>query len=94
MKSAVSPSVDARPKVDPWSELAGGRLKTQVDVRDFSKNYTPYEGDERFLAGAILAYANKLAPTDKPDIGYAMIFPGMTILKILLVNVLPAVFGG
>jgi putative transport protein len=27
---------------------------------------------------AILAYANKLAPTDRPDIGYAMIFPGMT----------------
>ena len=32
---------------------------------------------------AILAYSNKLAPTDKPDIGYAMIFPGMTIVKIL-----------
>jgi len=41
---------------------------------------------------AILAYANKLAPTDRPDIGYAMIFPGMTILKILFVDIVPAFF--
>jgi putative transport protein len=33
---------------------------------------------------AILAFSNKLAPTDKPDFGYGMIFPGMTILKIFL----------
>ena len=32
---------------------------------------------------AILAYAAKLAPADKPDVGYARIFPGMTILKTL-----------
>jgi putative transport protein len=38
---------------------------------------------------AILAYSNKLAPTDGPDVGYAMIFPGMTIVKILFVNLLP-----
>jgi putative transport protein len=36
---------------------------------------------------AILAYSNKLAPTDRPDVGYAMIFPSMTILKILFVNI-------
>jgi putative transport protein len=39
---------------------------------------------------AILAYANKLAPTDRPDVGYAMIFPSMTILKILFVNIAAA----
>ena len=39
---------------------------------------------------AILAYGNKLAPTDRPDIGYAMIFPSMTILKILFVNIAAA----
>jgi putative transport protein len=39
---------------------------------------------------AILAYASKLAPTDEPDIGYAMIFPGMTIVKILFVDIVPA----
>jgi putative transport protein len=38
---------------------------------------------------AILAYANKIAPTDQPDVGYAMIFPGMTIVKILFVNIIP-----
>lgn len=40
---------------------------------------------------AILAYANQLAPTGRPDIGYAMIFPGVgTILKIVLVQVMLA----
>ena len=38
---------------------------------------------------AILAYSNKLTPTDRPDIGYAMIFPGMTIVKILFVQIVP-----
>lgn len=42
---------------------------------------------------AILAYANKLAPTDEPDIGYAMIFPGMTIIKIIFVDIAPAFLG-
>jgi putative transport protein len=39
---------------------------------------------------AILAYSTKIAPTDKPDVCYAMIFPGMTIVKILFVSVVPA----
>ena len=39
---------------------------------------------------AILAYSNKLAPTDRPDIAYAMIFPGMTIVKILFVSIAAA----
>jgi putative transport protein len=41
---------------------------------------------------AILAYSNKLAPTDQPDIGYAMTFPTMTIVKILFVDIVPALF--
>jgi putative transport protein len=39
---------------------------------------------------AILAFSTKLVPTDKPDIGFAMIFPGMTIAKILFVNIAAA----
>lgn len=35
---------------------------------------------------AILSFANRIAPTDKPDIGYAMIFPSMTVVKILIVQ--------
>ena len=55
----------------------------------------PYDEVAGIVAGAcgnpaILAYANKLAPTDRPDIGYAMIFPGMTIVKILFVDIVPA----
>jgi putative transport protein len=46
----------------------------------------PYDEVAGIVAGAcgnpaILAYSNKLAPTDRPDIGYAMIFPGMTIVN-------------
>jgi putative transport protein len=57
----------------------------------------PYDQLAGIVAGAagnpaILAYSNKLAPTDQPDIGYAMIFPGMTILKILFVVIVPAFF--
>jgi putative transport protein len=39
---------------------------------------------------AILAFSNKLVPTDRPDVGYAMIFPGMTLVKILVVSAAPA----
>ena len=33
-----------------------------------------------------------ITPTDQPDIGYAMIFPGMTIAKIIFVDIVPAFF--
>jgi putative transport protein len=40
---------------------------------------------------AILAYGNQLTPTGKPDICYAMIFPGVgTVLKIILVQIMVA----
>ena len=43
---------------------------------------------------AILAYASRAAPTDRPDIGYAMIFPSMTVVKILFVQIVASIFGG
>ena len=43
---------------------------------------------------AILAYASRAVPTDRPDIGYATIFPSMVLLKILLVQVAAALLGG
>lgn len=36
---------------------------------------------------AIAAFASRTAPTDRPDVGYAMIFPSMTIGKILFVQI-------
>jgi putative transport protein len=36
---------------------------------------------------AILAFASRTAPTDRPDIGYAMIFPSMTIVKVIAVQI-------
>ena len=58
----------------------------------------PYDEVAGIVAGAcgnpaILAYSNKLTPTDRPDISYAMIFPGMTILKIVCVQVAIGVLG-
>ena len=35
----------------------------------------------------ILAYASRAVPTDRPDIGYAMIFPSMSLVKILFVQI-------
>jgi len=57
----------------------------------------PYDEVAGIVSGAcgnpaILAYSNKLAQTDRPDLGYAMIFPGMTIVKILFVDIIPAFF--
>lgn len=43
---------------------------------------------------AILVYSTKMAPTDRPDIGYAMIFPTMTIAKVIAVQVVGILFAG
>ena len=38
---------------NPWTGFCSGNWENSIDVRDFiQKNYTPYEGDERFLAPA------------------------------------------
>jgi len=39
--------------IDPWREFAAGDWQSRVDVRDFiQKNYTPFLGDDAFLAPA------------------------------------------
>ena len=55
----------------------------------------PFDEVAGIVAGAcgnpaILAYSNRLTPTDKPDIAYAMVFPGMTIVKILFAGIAAA----
>jgi len=52
----------------------------------------PFDSSIGIMSGAtgnpaILAFASRVAPTEKPDIGYAMIFPSMTIGKILFVQI-------
>ena len=37
---------------------------------------------------AILVYATRMAPTERPDIGYAMIFPSATIIKVIAVQII------
>jgi putative transport protein len=42
---------------------------------------------------AILVYANRAVPNERPDIGYAMVFPTVTVAKILFVQIAAAVLG-
>ena len=42
---------------------------------------------------AILVYSNRMAPTERPDVAYAMIFPSMTIVKVIAVQVVGLLFG-
>ena len=37
---------------------------------------------------AILVYSTRMAPTERPDIGYAMIFPSATIVKVVAVQII------
>ena len=55
----------------------------------------PFDETAGIVAGAcgnpaILAYASDVSQTERPDIAYAMIFPSMTIVKILFVNIIAA----
>ena len=35
-----------------WTDFVGGKWVNEINVRDFiQKNYTPYDGDDSFLAG-------------------------------------------
>jgi putative transport protein len=52
----------------------------------------PYDDLVGVASGAtgnpsILVYSTKMAPTERPDIGYAMIFPSATILKVIAVQI-------
>ena len=52
----------------------------------------PYDDLVGVASGAtgnpsILVYSTRMAPTERPDIGYAMIFPSMTILKVIAVQI-------
>lgn len=41
---------------------------------------------------AILSYASAAVPTNKPELGYAIVFPTSTIIKIIVVQILLTVF--
>jgi putative transport protein len=57
----------------------------------------PYDEVAGIVVGAtgnpaILAYANRLAPTEKPDLAYATTYPGMTIVKIVFVGIVASLW--
>jgi putative transport protein len=43
---------------------------------------------------AILVYSTKMAPTERPDIGYAMIFPSMTLVKVIAAQIVGLLMAG
>ncbi len=43
---------------------------------------------------AILVYSTRMAPTERPDIGYAMIFPSMTIVKVIAAQIIGLLVAG
>jgi putative transport protein len=43
---------------------------------------------------AILVYSTRMAPTERPDIGYAMIFPSMTIVKVIAAQIVGLLVAG
>jgi putative transport protein len=43
---------------------------------------------------AILVYSTKMAPTERPDIGYAMIFPSMTLVKVIAAQIIGLLASG
>ena len=50
--SPAKPSADTQSSARAWRGFTDGWWQKHVDVREFiQKNYTPYEGDERFLSG-------------------------------------------
>ena len=59
----------------------------------------PYDDLVGVASGAtgnpsILVFSNGMAPTGRPDIGYAMIFPSMTIVKVIAVQILGILAAG
>ena len=76
--------------------IGGAVLLTTVAIvllAGFFLMRLPYDGLLGVAAGAtgnpaILVYATRMAPTERPDIGYAMIFPSATIVKVVAVQVI------
>ena len=49
----ANPKASEDPRERAWRDFKPGPWKTRINVRDFIQhNYTPYEGDASFLAGA------------------------------------------
>ena len=58
--------------MDAWKNFVGGDYEKRIDVRNFiQKNYTPYEGDDSFLAkptartNALMAKVNDLLKAER-----------------------------
>ena len=80
--------------------IGGAVLLTTVLIVMAGGHYlmkTPFDDLVGVASGAtgnpaILVFSNRMAPTERPDISYAMIFPSMTIVKVVAVQIVGLVF--
>ena len=69
--------------------VAGRSLPHKIPYDDLVGVASGATGDP-----AILVYATKMAPTERPDIGYAMIFPSMTLVKVIAAQIVGLLTAG
>ena len=56
---------------EEWEGFEGRIWKEEVNVRDFiQKNYTPYDGDESFLAGQYIQEVSYIQPEETQSFHY------------------------
>ena len=77
-----------RSAADNRADRAAGRLLPDEDpVRRPGRRSLRRNRESRHLV-----YSTRMAPTERPDIGYAMIFPSMTIVKVIAVQIVGLLF--
>jgi putative transport protein len=67
--------------------MAGGHYLMKVPFDDLVGVASGATGNP-----AILVFSNRMAPTERPDVSYAMIFPSMTIAKVVAVQIVGLMF--
>ena len=78
---------------DPWEGFSEGAWRTEVNVRDFiNQNYTPYVGDDSFLAGATEVYgAQAIADMYGDILPVSRLARSLATLEALIGQLYPAI---
>ena len=73
--------------------MAQRKVANYVKMAGLSKGYYlhVFAGGVAFL-GILMAYASRLLQSDRVDVGYATIFPSMTIVKVVAAQIAIALY--